>query len=247
MSFLINRITDLISTKVNVDEGPLEQKPGNSNRSSLQNQVSTESDSRTQTPCKFRSNLVGLDKMKSMKRTFIHGQETLNLKDFLVNSFFKSQFDKSEEVRCTDECVLKLEDSDYPGLLALTDYRLIYKYDKSVVKNHSKIFGNFPKDYFEIPVLMISKIEKNNEKKISNKYNIEIFTKDNRNLKLTILNSSKQLYGELAVMCNPTDISGFYQYSIKYREFHPVNEDGWKIYNFMSEFTRQGAIGGEQV
>jgi hypothetical protein len=103
------------------------------------------------------------------------------------------------------------------------------------------IKANYPEDYFDIPISFILKCDKINDKKQpNNRFQMEIQTKDNRTIKIIFNNESKKLYGELAVLLSPKDNSLFDYYAMRYREYHPVNFDGWQVYDMVREFGRQG-------
>lgn len=121
----------------------------------------------------------------------------------------------------------------------LTNYRLVLKLDSPQQKNLKKYLNNFPKDYFEVPLFFISKLEISS-KKSNSKYLVEIHTKDNRNFRMNIFSEEKTLYNNLLKLTNPKEFSDFMKYSMRYRETHPVNNDGWRIYKMREEFKRQG-------
>ena len=107
-----------------------------------------------------------------------------------------------------------------------------------------KYLSNFPKDYFEIPIFYINKIEQTSSKKSHSKYLMEISTKDNRNLRFNVFNEEKTLYNHLHKLSNPKEFTDFLKYTMRYRESHPVNNDGWRIYKMKNEFKRQGVVLG---
>lgn len=69
---------------------------------------------------------------------------------------------------------------------------------------------------------------------------MEIHTKDNRNFRLNVFNEEKTFYNHLHKLIAPKDFSDFLKYAMRYRETHPVNNDGWRIYKMREEFKRQG-------
>lgn len=91
-------------------------------------------------------------------------------------------------------------------------------------------------------MFFINKLEKFSEKKSTSKYVIEIGTKDQRNIKFLIFNEEKQFYNYLNKLINPKEFSDIIKYAIRFRETHPVNYDGWKIYKMRDEFKRQGIV-----
>jgi myotubularin-related protein 1/2 len=128
----------------------------------------------------------------------------------------------------------------------LTDYRISFRYSKGPLgvksSNANNPFVNYPKDYFDLPLFFINRIDKNPDKRLTTKYVLDICTKDNRVIRLSFNNDSKKIYGNLAGLCNPKENTLYYTFAIKYREYHPVNYDGWLIYDFTKEFERQGLI-----
>lgn len=100
----------------------------------------------------------------------------------------------------------------------------------------------------------MEKIEKRPDKReYSKEYLIDIYTKDNRVFKFCIKSESKKLYGLLVELKNPKELTSFYNYAYNYRRKYQNNFDsnkdksinkidGWKIYDFNSEFLRQGLI-----
>jgi hypothetical protein len=103
-------------------------------------------------------------------------------------------------------------------------------------------FLYFPAEYFDIPLFFINRVDKIQDKKNYNNYLLEIHTKDNRCLKLVLDNNSKKFYGTLVTITNPKEIHGYLMPAMKYRESHPVNFDGWTVYDSLKEFQRQGVI-----
>jgi hypothetical protein len=138
-----------------------------------------------------------------------------------------------------EECHIRIDEYDYPGNCLLTDYRISFRPRKT---NNGLQLSNFPKDYFDIPLFFIAKIEKNVDKKLVRKYLLEITSKDNRVMKLLLNVESKKFYGTLCTLTNPKDCSGYTSYALKYREYHPCNIDGWSRYDPIKEFQRQGVV-----
>jgi len=128
------------------------------------------------------------------------------------------------------------------GYAFLTNYRLILKLEKPSDDKIRKYLKLLPRDYFEIPIFFINKIEKFSDKKSSFRYVIELGTKDLRNLRFIVFNEEKILYNYLNKLINPKEFTDILKYAIRYRETHPVNNDGWKIYKMREEFKRQGIV-----
>lgn len=91
-------------------------------------------------------------------------------------------------------------------------------------------------------MFFINRLERFSDKKSNSKYVIELGTKDQRNIKFLIFNEDKQFYNYLNKLINPKEFTDILKYAIRYRETHPVNNDGWKIYKMRDEFKRQGVV-----
>lgn len=75
------------------------------------------------------------------------------------------------------------------------------------------------------------------------KYFIEISTKDNRLIRLCILDDiNNKLYSELYKYTFPKDAEIFSKFAMKYKEkYHPTSDkEGWGIYKYEEEYARQG-------
>jgi hypothetical protein len=114
--------------------------------------------------------------------------------------------------------------------------------ERPLKKNIIKYLSNLPKDYFDIPLFYINKLEINSTKKSTSKYLLDLHTKDNRHIRLEIFSEDKNLYSQINKFITPKDFSDFLKYGMTYRENHPVNNDGWRIYKMREEFRRQGII-----
>jgi hypothetical protein len=140
-----------------------------------------------------------------------------------------------------EKIILRIDEYDFEGHVVLTDYRLIYKPNEKMLKQCFKNpFPHISDDYFDIPIFLFSKMEKSIDRKNPNNFLLEISTKDNRLLRLVCDNNAKRLYGSLALLTNPKDVNNFTLPAIRYREYHPVNNDGWSLYDPLTEFNRQG-------
>jgi len=128
------------------------------------------------------------------------------------------------------------------GYAFLTNYRIVLKLEKPKNDIIRKYLYHLPKDFFEIPLYFINKLDKLSDKKTNSKYIIEIGTKDQRNIKFIIFNEEKHFYSCLNKLINPKEFTDMLKYAIRYRETHPVNFDGWKIYKMKEEFKRQGVV-----
>jgi myotubularin-related protein 1/2 len=104
---------------------------------------------------------------------------------------------------------------------------------------------NFNEDYFKLPLFQISKFDKTSDKKNLKKYSLDVTTKDTRVLKFVIVADQLKFYANLNSYLVPKDVSGYYSFAKKYREalFNDSSydyEDGWKIYDPLAEYKRQG-------
>ena len=150
--------------------------------------------------------------------------------------------EKSEDLLCKEEIKFVLDDHEILGYAYITNYRVVVKLEKPRNDILKKYLNHLPNDYFEIPVFLINKLERYSDKKSNSKYVIEISTKDQRNLKFLIFNEEKHFYNDLNKLINPKDFTDIIKFAIRYRETHPVNYDGWKIYKMRDEFKRQGVV-----
>lgn len=135
-----------------------------------------------------------------------------------------------------------MDDHEVLGYAYLTNYRIVLKLDKPKNDILRKYLSHLPRDFFDIPIFFINKLDRFSDKKSNSKYVIEIGTKDQRNFKFLIFSEEKHFYNYLNKLINPKEFSDIIKYAIRYRENHPVNYDGWKIYKMRHEFKRQGVV-----
>lgn len=136
---------------------------------------------------------------------------------------------KSESIVMYENAIYRNDETEKEGILVITEYRLIF------------MFSVPEEEYIYLRLLSLNKLDRSNDKKNVGKYFLEIMTKDNRTFKFYILKDEQQkLYQHLLKYENPKEISIFYKFAYKYRESHPVNNDGWNIYDPLLEFERQG-------
>lgn len=136
---------------------------------------------------------------------------------------------KSESIVMYENANIRYDDTEKEGIIVITEYRLIFIFS---VKEEEII-------YFQL--LGIAKLDKSNDKKNIGKYFLEITTKDNRFFKFYLLKDDQQkIYQHLLKYDSPKDISIYYKFALKYREFHPVNNNGWDVYDALTEYKRQG-------
>ena len=145
---------------------------------------------------------------------------------------------ESESIKDISKATLNDPDTRYMGVLVLTDFRLIFKMENELYLNH-----NYSEDYFKIPLFLISKLEKVQDKKMSfNAIPIEITLKDTRVIKFHLYDLQR-FYYNLSDLTNPVDYKQFYDFPKKYNKirFQGKNiTNGWKIYDPIIEFSRQG-------
>ena len=144
----------------------------------------------------------------------------------------------SESIKSISKATINEPDTRYMGVLVLTDFRLIYK-----MENEKYLNSNYSEDYFKIPLFMISKVERVQDKRMSfNAIPMEVTLKDTRVIKFHLYDLQR-FYFDLCDYTNPVDYMQFYAFPKKYHEkkFQGKNiTDGWKIYDPIIEFSRQG-------
>ena len=145
---------------------------------------------------------------------------------------------ETETIKDISKATLNVPDIKFMGVLVLTDFRLIFK-----MENEKYLNNNYSEDYFKIPLFLISKIEKVQDKKMSfNAIPIEITLKDTRVIKFHLYDLQR-FYYNLSDLTNPIDYKQFYEFPRKYNKikFQGKNvTNGWNIYNPIIEFSRQG-------
>jgi hypothetical protein len=90
----------------------------------------------------------------------------------------------------------------------------------------------------------VEKLNKNNEN-----YTISITTKDNRELKFTVLNREVKLFLSLYKLVKPISVDLYWAYSLKYHKYQSCkkNKNGWEIFDIKKEFERQNVKFKENV
>ena len=145
---------------------------------------------------------------------------------------------KTETIKDISRATLNVPDKIYLGVLVLTDFRLIYK-----MENEKYLNNNYSEDYFKIPLFLISKVEKVQDKKMSfNAIPIEITLKDTRIIKFHLYDLQR-FYYNLCDLTSPLDYKQFFDFAKKYNRIKFQNKNitnGWKIYDPIIEFSRQG-------
>ena len=144
----------------------------------------------------------------------------------------------TETIKDISRATLNVPDKIYLGVLVLTDFRLIYK-----MENEKYLNNNYSEDYFKIPLFLISKVEKVQDKKMSfNAIPIEITLKDTRIIKFHLYDLQR-FYYNLCDATSPLDYKQFFDFAKKYNRIKFQNKNitnGWKIYDPIIEFSRQG-------
>ena len=101
---------------------------------------------------------------------------------------------------------------------------------------------DFNKEYFEVPLGYFLKIDKKSENKSTSSATVEISTKDGRIFKCWILSKQlEKLNHWLQALGNPDRIENFFAFDF-FKTSPDLEQlyDGWKIYDIISEFKRQG-------
>ena len=136
---------------------------------------------------------------------------------------------KSESIILFETANYKFDDTEKEGIIVITEYRFIYNF--LIQEDES----------FNFQLLILNKIEKTNIKKNYGKYSIDLTTKDNRSFRFDILKDDNQkLFHYLSNFVQPKDTNLYYKFAVKYRDYHPVNSNGWEIYDPIKEYSRQG-------
>jgi hypothetical protein len=88
-------------------------------------------------------------------------------------------------------------------------------------------------------------LEKSVDKKINGKYNLDIWTKDNRQLNFSIINEDFKFYCLLNKFSFPSEESLFSRFALKYCIDHKKMDqgqdfNGWNVFNLEKELERMG-------
>lgn len=187
------------------------------------------------------SNNVEFKSDKSNYPSFNLTKESFFLeRDQIRNSF---DFIKGENLIDYDEAFYKNEDISLMGVLVMTEFRLLFKFkDESLMEKL-----NLEEDYFKLPLYMIGKVEKSNDKKQMTKYNLDLTLKDSSRIYKFIVSSSQlKFFANLNTRVFPKDPEMHYSFAKIYRAGlqQDLNEglliEGWDIYNPEKEYARQG-------
>lgn len=134
----------------------------------------------------------------------------------------------------------RIGDKAFPGLLALTDFRLIFCLSDQSLFDEVKL----PSDYFNISLFHIEKVTKAQDRESSNSsFSIDVLMKDTRIIRFYITTKKSKIADSINKACNPKDKNAYFVYSAKYLSLMSKDEhyfDGWELYDPISEFKRQG-------
>jgi myotubularin-related protein 1/2 len=160
---------------------------------------------------------------------------------FIDRESIKNTFDllRGETIIDYDEAYYRFEDANLIGTIVMTDFRVLFKFKEESLMEKL----NFDLDNFKIPFYSVAKIEKTNDKKNMTRYSIDISTKDYRNIKFIISSDQLKFYANLNNFVFPREYSLNFTFAFKFREasYEEVSfVDGWKIYDPISEYKRQG-------
>ena len=104
--------------------------------------------------------------------------------------------------------------------------------------------------FFKIPIYLVSRIEKQFEKKVLDSFFVDIYTKDRRHLRFSFLYDQFPVGNDITLTlfrtCFPTATRikkelFTYEFKMKY----DLKHEGWNVYDPMKEFKRQGIEGLE--
>ena len=147
----------------------------------------------------------------------------------------------AETIKDLTKASYKEPDKNLVGVLVLTDFRIIFKFQDE--RNEKKC--NFSEDYFKIPIFNIQKIEKVQDKRISyDAYPIEITLKDTRVIKFHVWDRiNTKFYISLNDSIKPRDPYALFNFTHEYmtKLYNTENDfNGWNIYDPIKEYQRQG-------
>lgn len=144
-----------------------------------------------------------------------------------------------EKIEIFEKASYKSEDPFSMGVLVLTKFRLIFKFEDP--QQQKKL--NLPQNYFTIPLFSIKSVSKNPTKSI---YSIDIVLKDTRVIRFVIHNKNNvKFYGDLTEAVFPKDPKLLFDFSFEYLKYLFSIENfisGWELYDIEKEFNRQGIL-----
>ena len=146
---------------------------------------------------------------------------------------------ESETIKDITKASYLNPDKSLMGILVLTDFRLIFKFE-----NEDNIKIPFSEDYFKMPLFNIIKIEKVQDKKMFyDAYPLDISLKDTRVIKFHVWDKQK-FYFNLYDSVNPRDNLLWFCFPENYKKVNFNNPknliDGWTIFDPVTEYSRMG-------
>ncbi|MCQ2820856.1 MAG: hypothetical protein MJ252_26660, partial [archaeon] len=163
--------------------------------------------------------------------------------NFVKNDFFSDPnlLNKNLNFYCGEDIIDLMRasyneaDKTKIGVLVLTDFRLMFKFQN----DDNQTNGNFPEDFFKIPLFNIVKAEI--PKELPDPYQMEVTLRDTRTLKFFIYGDLNQsFFHGLVKAYNPEDKNTLFSFSKTYGIFANKIFNGWTIYDPLKEFNRQG-------
>ena len=144
-----------------------------------------------------------------------------------------------------DNCIIKIDENDFPCKLIITSFRL---YLIPNFESKKEYMNFFPNDFFSLPLHQIETVEKILDKFKSFQYTIQVTMKDQRVFELIFnLGQNESFLGILNNLVSNREMSSYSTFAIKYNENNPIYKipkiiNGWNIYNPEKEFARQGLV-----
>ena len=145
---------------------------------------------------------------------------------------------KAEKIELISKGFFGLLESSTIGIILLTQYRLVFKFLNEDMERKM----NFSKDFFKVPYILITKIDRIQER-VPNLISIIIRVRDGRNIHLFIIGDNQnQFLEELNNKSFPENFDLFSFPKHFYEELKKEREEfnGWNIYDTYKEYTRQG-------
>ena len=155
--------------------------------------------------------------------------------------------DIEENIHYIDQIDVKKDKKK--GIAILTNYSFQFKENTSIFSEQKQKTNKL----FKIPYFLLLELKKTGEKIFKSNessvqqtyfYNIELSTKDNRNLKFLVETDKPRFFENFYSKAFPKKSNReFYIYAQEYAKsdkFKDKKVDGWKIYDIAGEFKRQG-------
>ena len=141
-----------------------------------------------------------------------------------------------ENIEIYEKASYRSEDIYTIGILILTRYRLVFKFQDE--KRKEKM--NYNEEDFSIPLFLIKQINKIDN---NGKYIIELNLKDSRNVKYCIWASQNNLkfFGDLNELVFPHDSNNYFLFTYDYNNYNKNKKiNGWNLFDVKREFLRMG-------